>query len=145
MRLDAHQCPEVLKSSRLHPSGRRSNVSGRSSVFNKKSDFLLRHRYGKTTASVWTIGQHRLDVILDKARRGEELQPFRRNRYYGIFVQQKCNHLNARATSSGCGPDMALREARYGKPVAQLSVRTASACVRTPPRENRISVNLGLL
>jgi hypothetical protein len=68
MRLDAYQCPEVSNCSRLHPSGC-------SSVFNKKSDFLLRHRYGKTAASVKTSGLHRPDAILDKARRGEELQP----------------------------------------------------------------------
>jgi len=78
------------------------------------------------------------------------LQPFGRGPYYGIYVQQKCNHPDARATQSGRGPDMVLCEARYGepgygKPVAQLFVRTASACVRKPPRENRINVDLGLL
>jgi len=60
-------------------------------------------------------------------------------------VQQKCNHLDARATPSGCGPDMVLHEARYGKLVAQLSVRTASACVWTPPSEIRDRFDLGLL
>jgi len=44
-------------------------------VFDKKSDFLLRHRYGKTTASIKTSGLHCPDAILDKARRGEEMQP----------------------------------------------------------------------
>jgi hypothetical protein len=60
-------------------------------------------------------------------------------------VEKNCNRLDVRATLSGLSPDMVLHEARYGKPVAQLSVRTASACVRTPPRENRIRLNLGFL
>jgi len=65
---DVHQCPEVLNCSRLHPSIHLSNAFGRSSVFNKKSNFLLRHKYRKTTLSVRTTGQHRLDAIFDKAR-----------------------------------------------------------------------------
>jgi len=75
MRSDPHQCPEVSNCSRLHSSGCLSNASGRSSVFDKKSDFLLTHKYGKTVTSVRTTGQHRPDAILDKARSGEELQP----------------------------------------------------------------------
>jgi len=75
MILYAHQCLEDSNSSRLHPSGRHGNTSGHSSEFNKKSDFLLRYIYGKTTASVQTTRQHRPDVVLDKTRRGEELQP----------------------------------------------------------------------
>jgi hypothetical protein len=62
--------------------------------------------------------------------------PSRCGPYYGIYVQQKCNHLDARTTTSGRGPDMVLREASYGKPVAHLSVQKASACVWMPPREN---------
>jgi len=68
-----------------------------------------------------------------------------RNHYYGIYVQQKCNRPNDRETPSGCDPDMVLREARYGKPVAQLSIRMASTCVWTPPREIRDRLDLGLL
>jgi hypothetical protein len=62
---------------------------------------------------------------------------------YGIYVQQKCNRPDARATPSRRGPDMVLREAHYGKLVAQLS--DGHNCVRTPHRENLISINLGLL
>jgi hypothetical protein len=75
IRPDAHQCPEVSNSSRLHPSGHLSNSSGCSSVFDKKSNFFLRQKYGKTAASVRTTGQHLPDAILDKARCGKELQP----------------------------------------------------------------------
>jgi hypothetical protein len=56
--------------------------------------------------------------------------------YYGIYVQHMYNCSDVRATPSERGPDMVLHEALYGKPVAQFSVRTASDCVRTPPREN---------
>jgi len=68
---NAHQCLKVSNSSRLHPSGR-------SLEFEKKSDFLLRHIYGKIAAFVWKTGQHRPDAILNKARHGEELQSFGR-------------------------------------------------------------------
>jgi hypothetical protein len=75
MHPDAHQCLEDSNNSRLHPSVRHGNTFGHSSEFNKKSNFLLTHKYGKTAASIWTTRQHRPDTILDKARRGEELQP----------------------------------------------------------------------
>jgi hypothetical protein len=39
------------------------------------------HRYGKIAVSIRTTGQHHPDAILDKARRGEELQPFGRQGY----------------------------------------------------------------
>jgi hypothetical protein len=56
--------------------------------------------------------------------------------YYGIYMQQKCNRPDFRATTSGRDLDMVLRGVHYEKLVAQLSVWTASACVRKPPREN---------
>jgi hypothetical protein len=36
---DAHQCPEVSNSSKLHSSGRHSNVSERLSKFDQKIEF----------------------------------------------------------------------------------------------------------
>jgi len=65
---DAHQCLEDSNRSRLHPSRC-------SSEFDKKSNFLHRHRYGKIATSIQMTGKHRSDAILDKAIRGEELQP----------------------------------------------------------------------
>jgi hypothetical protein len=56
-----------------------------------------------------------------------------------------CNHPDARATPSRCDLNMETREARYGKVVVQFTVRTLFASVQTPPREIRISVDLGLL
>jgi len=78
MHPNTHQCPEPLNNSRLHPSGHCDNASGCSLEFDKKSDFLYKHRHGKTTTSVWTTGQYRPDAILDKVRHGEELQLFGR-------------------------------------------------------------------
>jgi hypothetical protein len=49
------------------------------------------------------------------------------------------------ATPSGRGLILERFLALYGKPVAQFTVWTALACVRTSPRENQISVDLGLL
>jgi len=65
--------------------------------------------------------------------------------YYGIYVQQKCNRSDAKATPSERGPIMVLREACYGKPIQQLSFRTTSACIWTPPREIKDKLDLGLL
>jgi hypothetical protein len=65
--------------------------------------------------------------------------------YYENYVQKMYNHPDARATPSGSSPDMVLHEARYGKPVAQLSVRTLLVTIRTLPREIRSRLNLGLL
>jgi hypothetical protein len=96
------------------------------------------HPSGRQGNTVWTLS-------LIRKERGEELQPSGRSLYYGIYVQHKCNRPEARATLSGRSPDMVLCEAHYGKPVALLSVWKASACVRTPPREIRDILNLGLL
>jgi hypothetical protein len=102
MRPNTHQCREASNSSRLHPFGRHGNISERSSKFEKipmfqcirpndvvisarhqskyeeNQVFLCRHVYGKTATSVRTTGLHYSNAILDKARRGEELQPFGR-------------------------------------------------------------------
>jgi hypothetical protein len=67
------------------------------------------------------------------------------NPYYGNYMQQKCNRSDAMATPSGRGLILERFLALYGKPVAQFTVWTALACVRTSPRENQISVDLGLL
>jgi len=75
-------------------------------------------------ATVWTLGQHRPDA----------------NSYYDNYVQHKCSCMDARATSSGRDPNMVFREAHYGNSIAQLSVRTLSATVWTPPREIRESI-----
>jgi hypothetical protein len=95
---------------------------------------------------------HRPDVILNKARREEELKlsgiratPFERGPYYGNYVQQKCNHPDSRATPFGRGLNMKTRGACYRKPVAQKTFRTLSATVQMLPREICFRLVLGLL
>jgi hypothetical protein len=77
-------------------------------------------------------------------------------------VEKNCNRSDVRATPferqsllwklraaevqpSARGLIQERISAFFEKPVAQLSVRTTLACFRTPPRENRIIVDLGLL
>lgn len=98
---DAHQCQEASNSSSLHPPESHGNTfecssdfekisvlqyirpndmvvpSGHQSEFKEKKYFLRRHRYGKTAATVWKTGIKCPDAILNKARRGEELQSSR--------------------------------------------------------------------
>jgi hypothetical protein len=71
MRPDAHQYLEDSNSLRLHPSRRNGNTSRRSSEFDKKSDFLHKHRDGKIATFVRMTGQYCLDAILSKARHEE--------------------------------------------------------------------------
>jgi hypothetical protein len=49
------------------------------------------------------------------------------------------------ATPFGRDLNMKTREVRYGKAVAQLTVRTLYASVQTPPTEIRDRLILGLL
>jgi hypothetical protein len=60
-------------------------------------------------------------------------------------VQLKYNRLDTRATPSGRGLIQERKSALYEKPVAQFTVRMASACVRTPPREIRDRLDLSFL
>jgi hypothetical protein len=48
-------CQEASNCSKLHPSGRLSNMSGRCLVFDQLWDFFLKHRYEKTTTTVRTM------------------------------------------------------------------------------------------
>jgi hypothetical protein len=115
---NAHQCLDILNSSRFHPSRCHGNTSGHSWEFDEKLDFLLRHRYGKTVAFVQTTGQHHPDAILDKKRRGEELQPSGRQGNT-VHTQSLLWYLHvADVQPFGRGPDMVLHGARYGKLVA---------------------------
>jgi hypothetical protein len=54
-RPDLHLCLEALNCSSLHPSGRFSSTSERHSVFDQLWDFVPKHRYGKTAATVRTM------------------------------------------------------------------------------------------
>jgi hypothetical protein len=67
--------PEALNCSRLHPSGRLSNMSGHLSVFDKLRDFFPKHRYGKIAETVRMMWCSRSDAILDMVSHVEEVQP----------------------------------------------------------------------
>jgi hypothetical protein len=61
-RPDSLMYPEASNCSKLHPFGCLSNTSERLSVFHKYNNFLSKHRYGKTTATVRTLSLIRQDV-----------------------------------------------------------------------------------
>jgi hypothetical protein len=94
------------------------------------------HMSGHQVYTVWTLSLIRQDVEKNCNCSDIEATSSGCDPYYGIYVQHIYNCPDVRATPSERGPDMVLCEALYGKPVAQLSARTASNCVRTPPREN---------
>jgi len=52
---DPPLCREASNCSILHPSGHFSSTSERHSVFDQLWDFFPKHRYGKITATVWTM------------------------------------------------------------------------------------------
>jgi hypothetical protein len=126
------------------PNAHQSSTRNRISFSNTNMGRQL-HPSGQQGNTVQMLSLIRKDVEKNCNRLVVRATPSRRDPYYGIYMQQKCNPPKARATPYGRGLDMVLREVHYGKPIPQLSVWRASSCVRTPPRENRISVDSGLL
>jgi hypothetical protein len=129
----------------VHPSGQRGNIIRKPvSVWQVKGfplqtkiwedscnhpddkSTLSRSKTWRIIATVWTSGQHRPDA----------------NPYYENCMQLKCNYPDARATPSGRGLIQERKSMLSGKLVAQLSVWTAIACVRKPPTEIWIRVDL---
>jgi hypothetical protein len=116
---------EKMNSSRLHPSKRHGNMSGRSSEFEKIA-FLHRHGVGRQLALVQLSGQHRPDAeILDKEIACIHSAFVRTTRQhhsdlfcYGNYVKTKYNHSDSRAIPSGGSLNIETREAHYGKLVA---------------------------
>jgi len=51
--LDLPQCQEASNYTKLNLSERLSNTSGCRSVFDQLRDFFPKHKYGKTTATIW--------------------------------------------------------------------------------------------
>jgi hypothetical protein len=104
---DVPLCLEASNCSRLHPSRRLSNTSRRLSMFDKLNDFFPKHRYGKTAATVRKTWLFRLDAILDKASRAEEVQPSRRQTpWFG------CSGLNMKIACSKSATVRTLRQHR---------------------------------
>jgi hypothetical protein len=57
---------KLLNSSSVHLSRRHGNTSRRYSEFEKIPVILCKHGLGRQLASIWTLGQHRPDSVLDK-------------------------------------------------------------------------------
>jgi hypothetical protein len=101
-----------LNCSKLHPFGCLGNTSRRLLVFDKKKDFLSKHRYGKTAASVRTTWLFRLGAILDKERRAEELQPSRR--------QSTLSECSVLIMTIACNRSQTVRTLGQHRPVVAL-------------------------
>jgi hypothetical protein len=137
----------------LHPSGRQGNTVRTLSLIRQDVEKNCNYSDDRTTPSGYSpyygiyVQQmcNRLDAKVTPSDVALIWYYVKRVMESRLHMQQKCNHLDARVTQSRSGPDMVLHDERYGKPVAQLSVPTASACIRTPPREIRDRFDLGLL
>jgi hypothetical protein len=64
---------------------------------------------------------------------------------YGNYVQTKCNRPDSWATPSGSNLNMEMHGVRYGKPIAQKTIRMLNASIWSHPREIRDKLVLGLL
>jgi len=146
---------KLEKSDPKLPSGQPRHASGHPSVSRRVKQFKvasIRTSRQRVQTLIW-VWQEIEFPSLTQIWENSYIRPDDRATPSGCYptswirpdVKKNCNRPDVRATLSRRGLDMVLREARYGKPVAQLSVRTASACVWTLPRENRINVKLGLL
>jgi hypothetical protein len=96
-------------------------------------------------ASVRTSGQYVLDALHCSRRIQISFADTDRERQLATVRTLGQHHPDARATPSGCNLNMKTHEARYGKAVAQFTVRTLYASIQMTPREIRISGDLGLL
>jgi hypothetical protein len=143
---DAYQCREALNSSRLHPSRCHGNTSGRSSEFEKILALLCRHGLGRQLAPVQTqrslIRKLHAYILHPSGRQGNTV--WTRSLLWN-YLQIECNRPNSRATPFGHGLNMEIREVRYEKQVAQLTVQTLNASILMPLREIKDRLNLGLL
>jgi hypothetical protein len=102
-----------------HQSSTRNRISFSDTYMGKQ---LHLSRQQGNIVQTWSL--IRQDVEKNCNRPAVRATPSRCGPYYGNYVKQKCNCLDARATPSRRGPDMRSRGARYGKPVAQLSIQT---------------------
>jgi len=84
---------------------------------------------------IWEDNCNRPGAILDKASRAEDVQPSRRQTPW-FDAQTLLWKLHAvEVQPSGCGSIQERISSEFGKPIAQLSVRTPSATIRTPSRK----------
>jgi hypothetical protein len=111
-------------------------------VFDKENDFVTKHRYGKTAATIRTmcvlVGMLSLirQVVHTKFNRSDVS-------LHGLDAQALIWKLcAAEVQSSRCGSIQDIISSEFGKPIVQLSALTPSATVRTPPRKLKSDANL---
>jgi hypothetical protein len=75
------------------------------------------HPSGRQGNTIQTLSLIRQDVEKNCNRSDVMATTSRHDPYHGIYMYQKCNHPDARATTFERSPDMVLCETRYGKPV----------------------------
>jgi hypothetical protein len=76
---------------------------------------------------------------------GRQVHTVRTLSLIGQDMKKNCNYPDVRVTPSRRSHIQERKSTLYEKPVAQFTVRMALACIRTPPRENHIRLDLGLL
>jgi len=146
--LDLPLCQEASNCSSLHPFGRLSSTSGCCSVFDQLWDFFPKHRYGKTYATVRTIC---IPVLMHSFIRQVVHSKFNHPddsihgpNAHASYMEIACIRSTVRTTNvmarmhqaliwklcaakvwpSGCGSIQERIYAKFGKPIAQLSVQT---------------------
>jgi hypothetical protein len=147
-RLNLPLCREASNCSSLHPSKRLSSMSGLHLVFNQLWDFFPKHRYGKTVATIQTMWipirtrsfirqvVHSKSRLPDVSLYGPEarasymeivcIRSTIRTTYAMVQTHQALiwKLRAAKVRSSGRGSIQERISANFGKPIAQLFVRT---------------------
>jgi hypothetical protein len=100
MRLNAHQCPEVSNSSRMHPSKRCDNASKHCALQSSTRNWISfsdtdmerqLHPSRHLVYTIRTLSLIRQDVEKNCNRPDVRATPSSRGPYYDNYVQQKCN------------------------------------------------------
>jgi hypothetical protein len=143
------QTPICVQKLRTVPSCIHSDVSAtRPDAFQCSTSKMIsfpKHRYGKTAGTVRTTLLFHLNAILDKARHAEDFQlsgrQFTLSGRPVLIMKITCSKSTTVQTQPYSGKNIN----EFGKSVAHLVVRTLSDTVRTPLRENRFRLDLGIL
>jgi len=118
---------------KLNSSGQCVFLSGRCplirQVVQKKFNCLDVRLHGPDAQAIY------MEIVCISSTVGRHTSRSGRSKpWYGNCVQLKCNRPDARATPSGHSSIQEIISSKFGKPIAQLCVRTPSATIRTPPR-----------
>jgi hypothetical protein len=158
-RFDLPLCWKPSNCSNLHPFRCLSNTTWCLSMFDKEKDFVPKHRYGKTVATIWTmcVPVRMLSLIRQVVHTKFNCQYVRLHGSdsQASYMEIACISSTVRTSDfmvrtlialiwklraakvqpSGRCPIQERISCELGKPVAKLSIRTPSANVWTPPRK----------